>query len=432
MTITIIGHGYVGLVTACVFASFGNKVNVIGHTLEKLKRLNNGDPLIYEPGLKELLQENLASKRINFTTDYSKTISESNIVFITVGTPPKENGEANLQMVFDVAKTIAKNLKTGFTVVSCKSTVPVGTNNKVLDIIKKNKPEKAEVAVASCPEFLREGTGIHDTLNPDRVVIGSNSKKAIDLLIELHKSLSGKRVITDLASAELIKYTSNSMLAVKISFANLISFFCEKTGADVETVLDAVGFDKRIGRSFLYPGVGYGGSCFPKDVKALIQTGKKLNLDVKLLEEVEAINKQARDSYLEKIYKYTTGKNIAIWGLSFKPDTDDLREAPSLYIINELLKRGYKINVYDPVASQNVQKILGNKINYFDSPYNAVKDVNCLCILTEWNEFKQINLQKVKELMKSKLIIDGRNLYKPSDLEKAGIKYISTGRNILS
>jgi len=430
MNISFIGHGYVGLVTACVFANFGNEVWVVGHTPEKIERLKNGDPLIYEPGLKELLEKNLQAKRIHFTLDFKEAVSQSKIVFITVGTPPKNGGEADLSTVFQVAEEIGKNLKSGLTIVSCKSTVPVGTNLKVKEIIDKCKPQAALVEVASCPEFLREGTGLADTLKPDRVVIGSDSKKAIDLLLELHQSLTGKRIVTDLASAELIKYTSNAMLATKISFANLISFYCEKTGADVETVLDSVGLDHRIGRIFLYPGVGYGGSCLPKDVKALTQTGKNLDIDVSFLEAIEKINQQSRNNHLHKILKNIPGKKIAIWGLSFKPDTDDIRFAPSVYLIEELLKNGFAINVYDQEAQENIKKIFGEKIKYFKDPYAAIEKVDGLCILTEWNEFKQVDLKKVLQLMQQPYIFDGRNIYDPKKMIELGFKYFGVGRKL--
>lgn len=433
MTITFIGHGYVGLVTACVFADFGNKVWVVGHTPEKLERLRNGDPIIYEPGLAEMLQKNIKAGRLHFTNSYDPAIPESEIVFIAVGTPPKNTGEADLSTVFTVAEHVGKHLsKDHFTVVSCKSTVPVGTNKKVAELVNKVKPEGAEFAVASCPEFLREGTGIFDTVNPDRVVIGSESKKAIDLLLEVHKPLPGERVITDLASAEIIKYASNSMLATKISFANLISLYCEKAGGDVETVMDAVGFDKRIGRLFLYPGIGYGGSCFPKDVKALISTGHEIGIDTSLLDSVEEVNEIVRVNFREKIEKNVKGKKIAIWGLSFKPDTDDIRFAPSLYTIDDLLEKGYEIHAYDPAAMENVKKKYGNKIILHDNPYDAVKDADALCIMTEWNEFKQANLGKVKSLLAQPMIIDGRNIYQPENMQKLGFMYISTGRRTIS
>lgn len=429
MTITVVGHGYVGLVTACVFADFGNTVWVVGHTKEKLDRLKSGDPIIYEPGLKELLEKNIKANRLIFTDSYEKAIPSSEIVFITVGTPPKPTGEADLSTVFEVSQQIAKYLKKGFTVVSCKSTVPVGTNSKVEAIIEKNKQPMAKFAVASCPEFLREGTAIFDTLNPDRVVIGSNSEKAIQLLTELHKPLDGKRVITDLPSAELIKYTSNAILATKISFANLISFYCEKAGADVETVLDGVGLDKRIGRIFFSPGVGYGGSCFPKDVKALISIGKGLKAETSILDAVEKVNKQAKDNFIDKVTSKVKKGHIAIWGLSFKPNTDDIREAPSVYVIKHLLSKKYTVAVYDLAAMENVKKIFGDKIQYYSDPYSTVKNADALCILTEWNEFKQVDLKKVKQLMKSPIIFDGRNIYNPAHLKKIGFSYISTGRN---
>src|SRR3989338_5124025 len=378
MTITFIGHGYVGLVTACVFADFGNKVWVIGHTKDKLDRLKSGDPIIYEPGLKELLEKNLHAKRLNFTTEYHQAVTESDIIFIAVGTPPLPSGEADLSIVFEVASRIGPHLKKVITVVSCKSTVPVGTNKKVEEILRKNKRKGANVAMASCPEFLREGTAIYDTLNSDRVVIGSDSKSAIDALIELHSPIKGKRVITDLASAELIKYTSNAMLATKISFANFISFYCEKTGADVETVLDAVGLDKRIGRIFMDPGVGYGGSCLPKDVKALINIGDSLGVDTGFLRGVEDVNKMARANLLRKVTAHVKKPEIGIWGLSFKPNTDDIREAPSLYIMKELLEKGYKLTVYDPVSVNNIQNKFGDKIVYTANPYRAVKNAHAL------------------------------------------------------
>ncbi len=438
MTITFIGHGYVGLVTACVFADFGNDVWVIGHTKEKIERLKKGDPIIYEPGLGELLRKNLKAGRLHFTLSYKEAIPSSEIIFIAVGTPPKDNGEADLSTVFTVARNIAKNLssrpvnqnggKPPFTVVACKSTVPVGTNKKIETILKKHKPKKAQIAVASCPEFLREGTAIYDTLNPDRVVIGSNSKKAIDLLLKLHQPINGKRVIADLASAELIKYASNAMLATKISFANLISFYCEKTEADVEAVLDAVGLDKRIGRVFMNPGIGYGGSCLPKDVMALIKTGQSLKINNQFFEEVEKINKLAKESFLNKILKYAPGKKLALWGASFKPETDDIRFAPSLYLIDNLLKNRFSLSVYDPAAIDHLKKIYREKINYYSNPYDCIKNTDALIIATEWNEFKQIDLARVKKLMKKPYIFDGRNIYSPEIMKKFKFKYFSVGR----
>lgn len=432
MTITFIGHGYVGLVTACVFADFGNDVWVVGRTPDKIEKLKNGDPLIYEPGLKELLQKNLSANRLHFTLDYGVSIPASDIIFIAVGTPPKENGQADLTTVYEVAEKVGKHLKNGFTVVSCKSTVPVGTNLEVEKILNNVKPKEAQVAVASCPEFLREGTGIYDTLNPDRVVIGSNSQKAIQTILEVHKPLGGERVITDLASAEIIKYASNAMLATKISFANLISLFAEKTGGNIETIMDALGFDNRIGRRFLDAGIGYGGSCFPKDVMALISTGQQIGIDTSLLDAVEEINREVQNNFIEKVKNNVTGKNIAIWGLSFKPNTDDVRYAPSLYIIKTLLQDGYKITAYDPAAIENVKRILKDQINYASDPYEAVRGADALCILTEWNEFKQADLIKIKANLKMPVIIDGRNIYQPQMLKNLGFTYISTGKTKIS
>ncbi len=430
MKITIIGHGYVGLVTACVFADFGNDITVIGRTPEKIKKLNNGDPIIYEPGLEEMLQRNLDAQRITFTKEYD-SIKDSQVVFIAVGTPSGDDGRADLSQVKEVAKKIGENLGESYTVVSCKSTVPVGTNLEVKEIINQVKPENADFDIASCPEFLREGTGISDTLNPDRVVIGTQTKKAAKTLVELHKPVNGKRVITDLASAELIKYASNSMLATKISFANMISFFAEKSGADVEQVLDAVGADNRIGRKFLYPGIGYGGACFPKDVRALAYTGKALGVDVQLLDSVEDINAQAKQFFADTVIKHSKGKNIAIWGLSFKPNTDDVREAPSRYIIQRLLDEGFSISVYDQEAMDHIKNLFGDKLTYTDNPYDTITDKDALCILTEWNEFKQIDLAKVKSLLKTPLIFDGRNIYDPSKMKDLGFEYHCVGRRTI-
>ncbi len=430
MKITVIGHSYVGLVTACVFADFGNEVDVIGHTKEKIEKLKNGDPIIFEPGLAELLKKNLSAKRIKFYLDDYQLVKESDVVLITVGTPPKENGEPNLSSVIEVAKKISENLSTKdnhFTVVACKSTVPVGTNRLIEKIIKTNN-KKNNFAVASCPEFLREGTAIYDTLNADRIVIGSDSKKAIEILLKLHQPLNGERVVTNLATAELIKYVSNAILGTKISFANLIAFYSEKVGADVEAVLDAVGLDKRIGRIFMNPGLGYGGSCLPKDISALIDMGKKLNINTNLLQAVEEINFLTKKNFLDKILKNSPGKKIAIWGLSFKPNTDDIRFAPSIFLIENLLENKYQITVYDPVAMNNIKKVFRDKISYKTDPYLTVKNKDALIIATEWNDFKQIDLLKIKSLLRQPYIFDGRNLYHPSLMKKIGFKYFSVGR----
>ncbi len=430
MTITFVGHGYVGLVTACVFADFGNTVWVIGRTPEKLDRLRSGDPIIFEPGLEELLKENLEKGRIKFTDSYAEAIPDSEVVFIAVGTPPGKDGHADLTSVRAVAQEIGAHLKEGYTVVSCKSTVPVGTNLEVKRILEETKPEGAQIDIASCPEFLREGTGINDTLYPDRIVIGTETEKAAQKVLDVHKPLPGKRVLTDLASAELIKYASNSMLATKISFANLISFYCDKTGADVEQVLEAVGLDARIGRTFLYPGVGYGGSCFPKDVQALTSTGKQLGIDTALLEAVEKINADAAQAFIAKIIEHSGDKKrVALWGLSFKPDTDDVRFAPSRKIITALLKEGFSLHVYDSEALDHIKAEFGDAISYYTDQYEAVQDANALCIVTEWNEFKQADLAEVQKRMADPVIFDGRNIYQPDTMKELGFTYVSIGRN---
>ncbi len=428
MTITFIGHGYVGLVTATVFADLGNKVNVIGHTQEKIDRLKKGDPIIFEPGLEELLQKNIKAGRMHFTTEYEHAVGESDVVFIAVGTPPQTSGAADLSAVFTVAEEIGKHLKKGFTVVSCKSTVTIGTNKKVAEIIESVKPEGAEFAIASCPEFLSQGTALQNTLHPDRVVIGSDSKKAIDMMVDLHEGIDAPRIITNLASAELIKYTANAILSTKISFANLISFYSEKTGANIEEVLDAVGMDRRIGRIFMNPGVGYGGSCFPKDVKALIQIGKSLGIDTTLLDGVDNVNTQARENVFQKILDNAKGKKVAVWGLSFKPNTDDIREAPATYLIRDLLQKGFDVTAYDPEGMPKTKAVFKDEVRFVEDPYTCVEGADILVIVTEWNEFKQIDLKKVKNLLNTPTIVDGRNIYNPEDVKELGFTYVSVGR----
>lgn len=441
MTITIIGHGYVGIVAACVFADFGNTVYVIGHTPAKLERLKGGDPLIYEPGLSELLDKNNKAGRLIFTTEYTEALRNSSIVFSCVGTPPKAGtGEADLSTVYAVAHEIGKNLDVNkFTVVSCKSTVPVGTNKEVEKIIiselQQTHPKSSIqhlsscFAVASCPEFLREGTGIHDTINPDRTIIGAEDKRAIDLLLELHKPLPGKRVVCNIPSAELIKYASNSLLATKISFANMIALFAEKVGADAPSVLEAVGLDNRIGPRNLDVSIGYGGACFPKDVQALTATGRNVGVNVSLLEAVEHVNKLTWHNYVEKVVKHVKpGSRIAVWGLAFKANTDDIRFAPSVKIVKALAEKGYSIAAYDPAAMANVRKELGDKITYVEKAFDTLTDAQALCVLTEWNEFKQADMHTVKELLGNPLIIDGRNLYDVKKMKELGFTYISTGR----
>lgn len=429
MTISFIGHGYVGLVTAAVFADLGNTVWVVGRTVKKIENLKNGIAPFYEPGLTELVKHNLSSGRLKFTLDYREGISSSKIIFICVGTPSQSNGEADLSSVFSAAKDIGNNLKE-YTVVVTKSTVPVGTNRKVARVIKKNNPQKINFDIASCPEFLKEGTAITDTLNPDRIVIGTDSDKAKELLLDLHKPIDGERIVTSIESAEMIKYASNALLSTKISFANAMSFICDAVGADVEVVLTGVGIDKRLGRSFLYPGVGFGGSCFPKDVKALIAIAKQFKYDFKLLTAVNEINQDAKDRFVDKVIKTlkgVKGKTLGILGLSFKPNTDDMREAPSVDIIKKLQINGANIKAFDPEAMENAAGILKNVI-YCKNPRETAKDADAILILTEWNEFKQLDLGELKKLMKDKYIFDGRNIYDPIKVKNLGFIYKGIGR----
>ena len=430
MTITFIGHGYVGLVSASVFADLGNTVWVIGHTKEKIENLKKGIIPIYEPGLEEIVRKNVKAKRIFFTLDYKDAIPESSAVFIAVGTPPKDNGEADLSAVFEVAKKIAPYL-TGYTVVATKSTVPVGTNRKIKEIINQLKPQKAEFDIASVPEFLREGQAISDTFHPDRIVIGTESKQAENLLVELHKPIDGNYVLTNIETAEMIKYAANAFLATKISFANSIAYLSGLIGADGLKVLEAVGLDKRIGSYFLSPGAGFGGSCLPKDIKALLNIAKTKGYDFGLLKEVDKVNNQAMKEIVSKSKRLLKGsldnKTIAVLGLSFKPNTDDMRDAPSIEIIGGLKKGGAKIKVYDPVAMENAKKILKG-ITFSKDCYQVVEDADLLIVLTEWNEFRQLDLKKIKKLMRKPNIVDGRNIYDPKETRKLGFVYLGVGR----
>lgn len=431
MTVACIGHGYVGLVSAAVFADLGNTVLVVGRTKEKIENLKKGKAPFYEPGLEELVKRNATAGRLVFTLDYRKAVVPSEIIFICVGTPTKRNGEADLTSVFAAAESIGKSL-VGYKVVVTKSTVPPGTNKKVADILERNKPEGASFAIASVPEFLREGTAISDTLHPDRVVIGTTSKRAEELLLELHKPIDGKTVLCNTETAEFIKYASNSLLSTKISFANAIAFLSEKVGADGEKVLDGVGLDKRLGRSFLYPGVGYGGSCFPKDVKALIAIAQDYGYNFSILKAVDEVNKEAVSRFVEKITRHFQGKlkekKIALLGLSFKPDTDDMREAPSVGIIGVLIREGASVRVYDPVAMENARKVFAESVFYARDAYEAAEGADAVVIVTEWNEFRQLDLVRLAKALKARVIFDGRNIYDPSRVKQLGFTYYGVGR----
>jgi len=430
MKITIIGAGYIGLTSGAVFSDLGNTVWLIRRDKQKIKDLKKGICPIYEPGLEEIIKRNLEAKRLFPTTDYGEAIPHSDIVFICVGTPSGANGEADLSQVKTAAEEIAKNLQ-GYTVIVDKSTVPIGTADFVKNIIKENAPQGVTFDVVACPEFLREGTAVQDTLNPDRIVIGHDNGEALKLLLELHEPLPGERVITDIKTAEMIKYASNALLATEISFINSIANICDRAEADVKKVAQGVKLDKRIGRyAFLDAGCGYGGACFPKDVKALISLAQDYDYDFTILKEVEAVNKAQRQLIINKVKKLVPdlkGKTIAIWGLAFKPNTDDMREAPAVEIIKALQAEEAKIQVFDPVAQEVAKKLL-DKVEYFNDCYLAVKGVNCLVIVTDWNEFKELDLEKVKELMAEPNIVDGRNIYEPQLMRDLGFNYLSIGR----
>lgn len=431
MTISFIGHGYVGLVTAAVFADMGNTVWVVGRNKEKIEKLKKGIATFYEPGLSEIVKRNVEAGRLIFTLDYKSAVAPSEIIFICVGTPPKPTGDADLTEVYNAATEIGKNL-VGYKVVSVKSTVPPGTNKKVGEILDKVKPAGSSFAIASCPEFLRQGQAVGDTMHPHRVVIGTTSDRAQKLLIDLHKTIDTKLVLCNVETAELIKYAANSMLSVKISFANALALLSEKVGADVEKVLEGVGLDSRIGRNFLYPGVGYGGSCFPKDVKALIAIARDYNYDFKLLKATDEINDEARIHFIEKIKKHFSGsvkgKKIAVLGLSFKPDTDDMRFAPSITVINALIKDGAEVTAYDPVAIENAKKVLPPGITYAKSAYDAAKNADAVAVVTEWNEFRQLDMVKLAKELKDRVLFDGRNMYDPQVMKDLGYMYYGVGR----
>jgi UDPglucose 6-dehydrogenase len=434
MTITIIGAGYVGLVTAAVLSDLGNKVYCVDVVKDKIEGLKKGIVPFFEPFLSEYIQRNIKEKRLFFTTSYSESVPKSQVVIICVGTPPKNGGEADLTYLFSAVEEAAKNIS-GYTLITIKSTVPIGFEDDLEAIVKKYAKSKFEFA--SSPEFLREGTAIEDTLHPDRIVLGTTSKKAQKILLELHAPISGERIVCDMRSAQLIKYCSNALLATKVSFANAVSILCEKMGADVEKVMAGVGADKRIGRAFLYPGVGYGGSCLPKDVTAFIAIANSFDYSFDLLQSVDSINSGQIERFINKIRlglgsqegsdKSPEGKNVAILGLAFKPNTDDMRDAPSVKIISHLTDLKIKVTAYDPVAMDNARKILKG-INYASDPYEAVKDKDALILVTEWPEFKTMDLVKVKKLLKEPVIVDGRNAFDKQKAQELGFKYIGTGR----
>lgn len=428
LDIAVIGTGYVGLVAGTCFADMGNKVFCVDIDAKKIEILNSGKCPIFEPGLEPLIEKNVKAKRLFFTTDIKKAIKESKVIFIAVGTPPKPNGDADLSFVENVARTIAENSDENKIVVE-KSTVPVETGEKILEVLRRYNPHNVEFDVVSNPEFLREGSAVKDFLFPDRIVIGTDSEKAREIMKKLYAPLKAKILFTDVKSAEIIKHASNSFLAAKISFINAVSNVCEKTGADIKMVAEGMGFDKRIGRAFLNAGIGYGGFCFPKDVEAFIRISEKHGYDFKLLKEVQGINEQQRKCFVKKIEKELwnlSGKKIGVLGLAFKPNTDDMRFAPSIEIIQMLQAEGAKIFAVDPVAEERAKSIF-NGIEFCGNAYEAAKDAEALLLLTEWQEFSELDFKKIKSLMKTPFVFDGRNFLDSEKLKKLGFKYFGVG-----
>jgi UDPglucose 6-dehydrogenase len=436
MKIAVIGTGYVGLVTGTCFAEVGIEVVCIDVDQKKIDNLKKGIMPIYEPGLEEMVLRNMEKERIKFSTNLAESIKGCEVAFIAVGTPPGEDGSADLKYVIAVAREIGQNIDE-FCVVVTKSTVPVGTAEKVKNAVQEeltNRNSEIKFAVASNPEFLKEGAAIDDFLKPDRIVIGVESKQAEDMMRKLYKPflLNGHPIIfMDVPSAEMTKYAANSMLATKISFMNDIANLCEIMGADVNMVRKGIGSDGRIGNKFIYPGIGYGGSCFPKDVKALIKTAKDNGYTMRILESVEAVNDAQKSVLFNKIMKHfdgnIKGKTFAMWGLSFKPKTDDMREAPSLVIIEKLLAAGANVKAYDPIAMKEAKHILGEQIEFTKNENNALIDADALLIVTEWPDFRSPDFQVVKKLMRGNAIFDGRNIYDINEMQELGFDYYCIG-----
>jgi len=432
MKISIIGTGYVGLTVGTCLAELGNDVICMDINKEKVEKLVEGQVTIYEPGLKDMLKRNLKENRISFTTDIKAAVEHAQVIFISVGTPQGEDHKADLSYIKEAAKNIGMHLDT-YKVIVNKSTVPVGTASLVKEIIKENLKNPVEFDIASNPEFLREGSAINDFMIPDRIVIGTSNEKAREIMEAIYKGVARADrpiVYTDTKSAEIIKYASNAMLATRISFMNEIAKLCEKVEGDVKEVARGIGLDSRIGPRFLQAGVGYGGSCFPKDVKALAQTMNHHEVESKILQAVEDVNQEQKKSLLPKLKRLVPdlkGKTIAIWGLAFKPKTDDMREAPSITIINQLQNEGCKIKAFDPEAENSAKKILED-IEYVKDPYLALENTDALVIVTEWNEFRNLDKEKIKQLLNAPNIIDGRNIYEPEEMKELGFNYIGVGR----
>ncbi len=437
MKIAMVGTGYVGLVSGTCFAEIGVDVTCFDIDKKKIDNLKSGIIPIYEPGLEKMVNRNIENKRLSFSTDLANNLKDVQVVFNAVGTPPDEDGSADLKYVLEVAKEVGQNMQ-DYLVFVTKSTVPIGTAEKVKNVIQKELDKRGvniEFDIASNPEFLKEGSAVEDFLRPDRIVIGIESERAEKIMKRLYKPfvLNGHPILfMDVPSAEMTKYAANSMLATKISFMNDIANLCEIVGADISNVRRGIGSDSRIGNKFLYAGTGYGGSCFPKDVQALIRTSDENNYSLEILKAVEKVNNKQKSVLYNKLYEYYKGdlknKNIAIWGLSFKPNTDDMREAPALVLIEKLLSKGAKIKAYDPVAMEEAERIVGNKIEYTKDKFEALVDADALLLVTEWNEFRVMNYKVLKKLMKKHVVFDGRNIYEHSEMKDNNFDYFGIGR----
>ncbi len=437
MKISMVGTGYVGLVSGTCFSETGINVTCVDVNEDKINNLKKGIIPIYEPGLEPMLKRNVEKERLFFTTSLKESLEDSETLFIAVGTPPGEDGSADLRHVLDVAREVGKHLD-HYMVVVTKSTVPIGTAKKVKATIQEEldkRGEKIDFDVASNPEFLKEGDAVEDFLRPDRIIIGTESEKAEEVLKKLYRPFLLNQhpiLFMDIPSAELTKYAANSMLATKISFMNDIANLCEKVGADVNEVRRGIGSDTRIGTKFIYAGAGYGGSCFPKDVKAIIRTADENDHSLEILKAVEDVNNRQKSILFHKLNNHFNGdlegKKIALWGLSFKPNTDDMREAPSITIVNRLIEKGAKVYGYDPVAMKEAKKVLGDKITYTEDQYEAVEGADALILVTEWSEFRVPKWKEMEQMMKNKLVFDGRNIYDPNEMIKLGWTYYSIGR----
>jgi UDPglucose 6-dehydrogenase len=432
MKISVVGTGYVGLVAGTCFAESGNDVICVDIDERKVRMLKKGECPIYEPGLPELLKKNIAEKRLTFTTDLEDSVRKTEIIFLALPTPQSEDGSADLQHVLAVAKKIGKAIN-GYKVIVNKSTVPVGTADKVRAIVAAET--KHSFGIVSNPEFLKEGAAVNDFLKPDRVVIGSESGKALEIMQDLYSPFvrtGNPLIVMDVRSAELTKYAANSFLATKVSFMNEIANLCERVGADIDLVRKGMGSDARIGQQFLFAGLGYGGSCFPKDVAALLNTSRNHGLELQIVNSVEEVNRRQKQIIVEKLKKHfgasLKGKTVALWGLSFKPNTDDVREAPALTIIEGLLKEGVHVHAYDPAAMGETKKKIGDSVKFFDGNYEALKGAHALVVVTEWNEFRRPDFDRMKKLMKESVIFDGRNIYSPHVMAEKGFVYYGIGR----